>query len=53
MIKNMDLEYTHILMVVPIKDNGQMESNTVKGHLLLHKVLRDKAFGRKEKESNG
>ena len=49
----MDSEYIHIQMVDHIKDNGLMENNMVKAHLSRHKVLKDKAFGKKVKESNG
>lgn len=53
MIKNMDMVYILIQMVVHIEENGQMASNMVKVYLLLPKDQRKKAFGMKVKELNG
>jgi hypothetical protein len=52
-IKNMVLEFIHTPMVVLTKDSGQMVNNTVREPSLLHRVHKDKEFGKKEKESNG
>jgi len=53
MIKNMDMVYILIQMVVHIEENGQMASNMVKVYLLLPKDQRKKVFGMKVKELNG
>lgn len=49
----MDLEFILILTVDHTKANGQMENNMEKVHLLLRRALKDKEFGKKEKELNG
>jgi hypothetical protein len=53
MIKNMGMEFTHILMVDPTKVSGHMVNSTVKVYLLHLKELKKKEFGMKEKESDG
>jgi hypothetical protein len=53
MIKNMDMVYILIQMVVHIEENGHMASNMVKVYLLLLRDQRKKAFGMKVKELNG
>ena len=53
MTKNTDMVFTPIQMVDPTKDNGKMVNNMEKEFSLLHKELKDKEFGMKERESNG
>jgi hypothetical protein len=53
MIKNTVMEFTPTQMADPTKVNGKMESNTVREFLSLLKVLKDKEFGTKVRESNG
>ena len=53
MIKNMDMESTHIQMEEAIKVNGQMANSMEKAFLSRHKVQRRKGFGRMEKGCNG
>ena len=53
MIKNMGMEFIHILMVDPTKVNGHMVSSTEKVYLLHLKEHRRKEFGMKEKELDG
>ena len=53
MIKNMDMEYTHIQMADHTKVNGLTESSMVKAYLSLLWVHKEKEYGMKAKESDG
>jgi len=53
MTRNMVMEFIPIQTAAPTKDNGKTESNTEREFSSLLKVLKDKEFGTKVKESNG
>ena len=53
MIKNTDTEILNELMAESIKENGKMESNMAKEHILIHKILLEQVFGRMEKGLGG
>ena len=40
-------------MAESIKENGKMESNMAKEHILIHKILLEQVFGRMEKGLGG
>jgi hypothetical protein len=53
MIRSTVMEFTLIQMADPTKANGKTANNMEKEFSSHHKVLKDKEFGTKVRESNG